>query len=142
MWVAGTPPTTRWVSTGPINTTSLTYKWATPTWITVMPSCWIISLSEPTPPLSVYALRMDHAGLLRLAKDKIKDGPLVVSGPDVGNWDSNNVATQQQENQAIVESVKACMDECDGYFLFDMIHLKMANQWQYAKQGIDIAIGK
>jgi hypothetical protein len=34
------------------------------------------------------------------------------------------------------------MDECDGYFLFDMIHLKMANQWQYAKQGIEIAIGK
>jgi hypothetical protein len=34
------------------------------------------------------------------------------------------------------------MDECDGYFLFDMIHLKLANQWQYAKEGIDIAMGK
>jgi hypothetical protein len=80
-------------------------------------------------------------GFSRLAKDKIKDGPIVVAGPDVGNWDSNNQASQQQENQASVESVKACMDECDGYFLFDMIHLKIANQWQYAKQGIDLAVG-
>ena len=65
---------------------------------------------------------------------------MVAGGPDVGNWDPNNTATQEEENQAIVNSVKACMDECDGYFLFDMIHLKIANQWQYAKQGIDKAI--
>lgn len=80
-------------------------------------------------------------GFSRQAYDKIKkDCPIVAAGPDVGNWDANNLYTQEQENQAIVNSVKACMDECDGYFLFDMIHLKMANQWQYAKQGIDLAI--
>lgn len=80
-------------------------------------------------------------GFSKLAKDKIKnDCPIVAAGPDVGNWDANNKYTQAQENQAIVNSVKACMDECDGYFLFDMIHLKMANQWQYVKEGIDIAI--
>ncbi|MCS2194163.1 hypothetical protein NXW20_00190 [Bacteroides faecis] len=50
--------------------------------------------------------------------------PIVAGGPDAGNWDTNNQATQEQENQAIVQSVKACMDVCDGYFLFDMIHLK------------------
>ena len=32
------------------------------------------------------------------------------------------------------------MDECDGYFLFDMIHLKMGNQWNYVKEGIDKAV--
>ena len=79
-------------------------------------------------------------GFSKLAKDKIKnDCPMVAAGPDVGNWDASNQYTQAQENQAIVNSVKACMDECDGYFLFDMIHLKMANQWAFAKEGIDKA---
>lgn len=80
-------------------------------------------------------------GFCLLAKEKIKnDCPIVAGGPDVGNWDANNQASQEQENQAIVSSVKACMDVCDGYFLFDMIHLKLANQWQYAKEGIQLAI--
>ncbi len=65
-----------------------------------------------------------------------------MGGPDVGNWDTANKATQEQENQAIVQSVKACMDACNGYFLFDMIHLKKANQWKYAKEGIAKAIDK
>jgi uncharacterized lipoprotein YddW (UPF0748 family) len=79
-------------------------------------------------------------GFAKLAKEKISTAcPMVAAGPDVGNWDPNNNATQDQENQAIVNSVKACMDECDGYFLFDMIHLKQANQWQYVKQGVDKA---
>lgn len=95
-------------------------------------------------PLNVYgSTEWTMQGFSRLAKEKIKDScPMVASGPDVGNWDSENRATQQQENQAIVNSVKACMDECDGYFLFDMIHLKMANQWEYVKEGINIAIGE
>jgi hypothetical protein len=41
-----------------------------------------------------------------------------------------------------VNSVKACYDACDGYFLFDMIHLKLADQWEYAKEGIDKALNK
>ena len=74
-------------------------------------------------------------------KDKIKgECPIVAGGPDVGNWDTNNQATQEQENQAIVQSVKACMNVCDVYFLFDMFHLKKADQWQYAKEGIKLAI--
>ncbi len=80
-------------------------------------------------------------GFCLLAKEKIAGKcPIVAGGPDVGNWDTNDKATQEQENQAIAESVKACMDVCDGYFLFDMIHLKKASQWQYAKQGIENAI--
>ncbi len=66
--------------------------------------------------------------------------PLVCGGPDVGNWDSAGKYTQQEENQAIVNSVKACYDACGGYFLFDMIHLKQADQWSYVKEGIDNAL--
>ncbi len=93
-------------------------------------------------PLKVFGTgEWTMQGFSRLAKEKIyNDCPMVAAGPDVGNWDPGNNATQEQENQAIVSSVKACMDECDGYFLFDMIHLKLANQWQYVKQGIDKAL--
>lgn len=63
--------------------------------------------------------------------------PLVCGGPDVGNWDSSDKYTDAQEFEAITNSVKACYDACNGYFLFDMIHLKKANTWSYAKAGID-----
>ena len=81
-------------------------------------------------------------GFCKLAKEKTMGAPgLLVGGPDVGNWDSSNKYTQEQENEAITKSVKACADECDGYFLFDMIHLKKAadkgiDQWSCVEEGI------
>ena len=82
-------------------------------------------------------------GFCALAKQKIGNAcPIVAGGPDVGNWDSDNKYTQEQENAAITNSVKACYDACDGYFLFDMIHLKSADQWRFVKEGIDKALGK
>lgn len=93
-------------------------------------------------PLKVYGnTEWTMQGFCALAKDKIKGQcKMVAGGPDVGNWDYDDKATQEQENQAIVNSVKACMDACDGYFLFDMIHLKKASQWSYAKEGIAEAL--
>lgn len=82
-------------------------------------------------------------GFCLKAVEKTKGDPgLLVGGPDVGNWDTGNKFTQEQENQAITNSVKACGDACDGYFLFDMIHLKKAadkgiDQWACVKAGID-----
>ena len=82
-------------------------------------------------------------GFCKLAKEKIgKACPIVCGGPDVGNWDPEKKFSQEEENQAIVNSVKACYDACDGYFLFDMIHLKMADQWKYVKEGMDKALAK
>ncbi len=80
-------------------------------------------------------------GFCSRAADKIKDEAIVIGGPDVGNGDwatSSNEVT----NQAIVQSVDAAMNSCDGYFLFDMIHLKQKDQWKYVKQGIDAVIGE
>ena len=80
-------------------------------------------------------------GFCAQAENKIKNDALVVGGPDIGNgaW-----ATSSQEvtNQAIIQSVDAAMSACDGYFLFDMIHLKKNDQWEYVKQGIDEAISE
>ncbi|MDI9605405.1 MAG: alpha amylase family protein [Bacteroidota bacterium] len=132
-----------WAS--PKYNTSHSYRWATPKYMEygyaeLMDQILIGAYASP---LKVYgSTEWTMQGFCKLAKEKIRNScPLVVGGPDVGNWDPDNKATQQQENQAIVNSVKACMDECDGYFLFDMIHLKLANQWQYVKEGINLAIG-
>ena len=126
------------------NTSAYYSKWASPKYkdygyAALMDQTLIGAYANPG---AVYGSNeWTMQGFSKLAKDKIKnDCPMVAAGPDVGNWDADNKYSQAQENQAIVNSVKACMDECDGYFLFDMIHLKMANQWQYAKEGIDKAI--
>ena len=63
--------------------------------------------------------------------------PLVCGGPDVGNWDASDRYSKEQEEQAVVNSVKACYDACNGYFLFDMIHLKKENWWGLVAQGIN-----
>lgn len=130
-----------WAS--PNYSTSSYYKWATPNYqkfgyAALMDHMLIGAYASP---LKVYgSTEWTIEGFCKQAKDKIKGAcPMVAGGPDIGNWDWNNVASQDQENQAIVNSVKACMDACDGYFLFDMIHLKIANQWAYAKEGISIA---
>ena len=70
------------------------------------------------------------------AKEKIKGDAIVIGGPDVGN---GNWATESDAvvNNAITQSVDAAINACDGYFLFDMIHLKKKNQWRYVKEGID-----
>ena len=131
-----------WAS--PTYDTSIKYKWATSNYknfgyADMMDHMLIGAYASP---LNVNgSTEWTMQGFCVLAKEKIKGAcPIVAGGPDVGNWDSGNKATQEQENQAIVNSVKACMDASDGYFLFDMIHLKMANQWQYAKEGISLAI--
>ncbi|HIY47326.1 MAG TPA: family 10 glycosylhydrolase [Candidatus Alistipes faecigallinarum] len=82
-------------------------------------------------------------GFCSLAMERtMGDCPMVAGGPDVGNWDDEDKFTQEEENQAVKNSVAACINACDGYFLFDMIHLKKADQWSYAKAGIDAAISE
>lgn len=130
-----------WAS--PNYNTSSYYKWATANYknfgyAALMDQMLIGAYASPLRVNGSAEWTME--GFCKLAKDKTKGScPMVAGGPDVGNWDANNVASQEEENQAIVNSVKACMDVCDGYFLFDMIHLKLANQWKYAKEGITLA---
>ena len=76
-------------------------------------------------------------GFCKLAFDKVKGScPMVAGGPDVGNWDANNEYSDSQEHTAITNSVKACRNACNGYFLFDMCHLRSGNLWQYVKSGM------
>ena len=77
-------------------------------------------------------------GFCRLAKQKTKGAPgLLIGGPDVGNWNWDGKATVEAELTAVTNSVKACADECDGYFLFDLCHLKLEpRKWDAVKKGI------
>ncbi len=99
----------------------------------------IILIGAYAPPTRVYGTNeWSIQGFCSQAMNKIKGDAKVVGGPDVGNGDwatsSANVV-----NQAITQSVDAAINACDGYFLFDMIHLKQKNQWEYVKAGIDAA---
>lgn len=75
-------------------------------------------------------------GFCARAVDKIKGDAKVIGGPDVGNgeWATSSASVV---NQGITQSVGAAINACDGYFLFDMIHLKQKNQWEFVKAGID-----
>ena len=76
-------------------------------------------------------------GFCSLAKDKVMgDAGLLAGGPDVGNWDPMGVVPFEDECHDIALSVPVCGNIMDAYFLFDMCHLRNADQWQYAKQGI------
>ena len=97
----------------------------------------VILIGAYASPMSIYGnSEWTVQGFCTLAKDKIKGDAPVVGGPDVGNgeWATTSVAVV---NQAITQSVGAAINAGDGYFLFDMIHLKNKNQWQYVKLGID-----
>ena len=77
-------------------------------------------------------------GFCRLARQKTLDGPkLLIGGPDVGNWNWDGKATLNQELEAVTQSVAACANECDGYFLFDLCHLKLQpEKWTAVKNGL------
>lgn len=75
-------------------------------------------------------------GFCSRAKDKIKNDAIVVGGPDIGNGNWAGSTNIPLYNDAIISSVEAVNEVCDGYFLFDMIHLKNRNQWQYVHTGV------
>ena len=79
-------------------------------------------------------------GFCKLGKQKTMGDPgILAGGPDVGNWSLDGY-TEQDELDAVKNSVTACAGACGGYFLFDMIHLKLKPaKWNYVKQGITAA---
>lgn len=54
-------------------------------------------------------------------------------GPDVGNATGFEKGGQ---DAAVANSVDACINAADGYFVFDMVHVREFNYWNALKQGI------
>ena len=76
-------------------------------------------------------------GFCRLAHEKVMGDCLVAGGPDVGNptgW------TNGGKSAEVTKTVDAAINACDGYFCFDLIHVKMYNYWSALKKGIDAYI--
>ena len=126
--------------------TSSKFSWATKEYMNygyadLMDQMLIGAYASPTRVYGTTEWTMQ--GFCLLAKERTMGAcPMVAGGPDVGNWDTEDKVPQDEENRAITASVAACINACDGYFLFDMIHLKKADQWSYVKTGIDGVIKK
>lgn len=93
-------------------------------------------------PTGVYGTNeWSMQGFCSQAKAKIgNDCPMVAGGPDVDwRWTGTGAKySQSQILEAVENSVDACIGACDGYFLFDMIHLKIdPEKWNAIKAGND-----
>jgi len=73
-------------------------------------------------------------GFCKNAKNLLKGDVKFAGGPDVGNWD---VPAGTDVGVAIANTVDASINVGDGYFVFDIIHIKRYNYWSYLKTGID-----
>lgn len=74
-------------------------------------------------------------GFCTQAKTKFMGDVKFAGGPDVGNW---NIPAGTDVHTAITNTVDAAYNAGDGYFLFDLIHLKQKPEyWDDVKRGID-----
>jgi uncharacterized lipoprotein YddW (UPF0748 family) len=73
-------------------------------------------------------------GFCSLAKSKVMGDALVAGGPDVGNPTG---FTNGGQGAVVTQSIDACINACDGYFLFDLIHVKDYNYWPYLTTGFN-----
>ena len=73
-------------------------------------------------------------GFCQLAKAKLCGDVKFAGGPDVGNSSGYENGGQ---GAAVTKTVDACINSSDGYFLFDMVHVRDYNYWNACKTGID-----
>ncbi|PWG81752.1 alpha amylase family protein [Pararcticibacter amylolyticus] len=73
-------------------------------------------------------------GFCSTAKNVTMGDVKVAGGPDVGNapgWENGN------QGAAVASTVDAAINACDGYFIFDLVHVKKFGYWDALKTGID-----
>lgn len=73
-------------------------------------------------------------GFCTLAKDKLCGDVKFAGGPDVGN---SSGYENGGAGAAVTKTIDACINAADGYFLFDMVHVRDYNYWTACKTGID-----
>ena len=72
-------------------------------------------------------------GFCQLAKEKLMGDVLFAGGPDVGNGDGYDGGGQ---GEAVTQTIDACINAADGYFLFDMCHVRKYEYWDDIKTGV------
>lgn len=78
-------------------------------------------------------------GFCKTAAKVLKSDCPFAGGPDVGNWNTNGLSATDLK-KAVTNTVDAAINEGDGYFCFDLVHIKMYNYWSALKKGIDAYI--
>lgn len=74
-------------------------------------------------------------GFASLAKKLLCNSVKFAGGPDVGNPSGFENGGQ---HDAVKNSVDACINAADGYFVFDIYHVRTYNYWNDLKAGIDL----
>jgi len=73
-------------------------------------------------------------GFCKQAKKILNSSVKFASGPDVGNASGFENGNQ---DTVVEKSVNACINASDGYFIFDIVHVREYNYWDALKTGID-----
>lgn len=73
-------------------------------------------------------------GFATQAKKLLCNSVKFAGGPDVGNPSGFETGDQ---HDAVKNSVDACINAADGYFVFDICHVRAYNYWNDLKSGID-----
>ncbi|MBQ8501939.1 MAG: family 10 glycosylhydrolase [Bacteroides sp.] len=73
-------------------------------------------------------------GFCQRGRNLLKDDTEFAGGPDIGNstgWVDGG------QSAKIPDAIDACINASDGFFVFDLCHIKMHNYWDAFKQGFD-----
>ena len=73
-------------------------------------------------------------GFCKKAKEKLMGDTSFAGGPDIGNptgWTSGG------QGSKIWSTVDACINAADGYFVFDLCHIRMYDYWDAFKQAFE-----
>ena len=73
-------------------------------------------------------------GFCRQAQTLLMGDVEFAGGPDVGNptgWPDGGKASE------VTQTVDACINHADGYFIFDMVHVRNFDYWNAIRQGVD-----
>lgn len=73
-----------------------------------------------------------HQGFCKQAKTKLCGDVKFAGGADVGNPSGFENGGQAA---VVTKTIDACMNASDGYFLFDMVHVRNFDYWNACKQG-------
>lgn len=73
-----------------------------------------------------------HQGFCQQAKIKLCGDVKFAGGADVGNPSGFENGGQAS---VVTQTIDACMNASDGYFLFDMVHVRIFDYWNACKQG-------
>lgn len=117
--------------------TSKDYKWASSDYkdYGFADHCDFMMLGCYAGTSSVYGNReWTMQGFAKLGKQLLCGDTVCAGGPDIGN--ATGFENGGCEN-IIPKTIDACIKEADGYFCFDLCHIRMYDYWDAFKKGFD-----